>query len=299
MKLQSECIACLGRIIDYISENVGRDCCEKRELERLKRTVLEKGLRPDKCPPWLTTQILEAACAVTGEIDPYRSVRHEEMAVAEKIFGLIGPLYGNDFRSCVELAVLGNNLDFDRDTGDLESAVVRQGGRRLSFSIDHIDRAEAAMNSLRGGVVLFLADNAGEAFFDLPLIENITDMGMKPIYGVKEKPFINDLTLADLERVGMLSRIPEVLSTGGGAILDLPSLSPAFRKELESCDLIISKGQANYECLSELLINKRVLYLLKAKCQLISRTLGVPLDTYVALLTEPHFKRSSMRLDGG
>ncbi len=299
MKLQSECIACLGRIIDYISENLSQDSHEKHQLARLKRTVLEEGFRPDKCPPWLTTQILEGASAVTGEIDPYRRVRHEEMAVAEKIFGLIRPLYGSDFRSCVELAVLGNNLDFYRDTGDLESAVVRQGGRRLSFSIDHIDNAGAIMTSLRGKVVLFLADNAGEAFFDLPLIENITNMGVKATYGVKEKPFINDLTLADLERVGMLPRIPKVLSTGGGAILDLPSLSPAFRKELEACDLIISKGQANYECLSELLINKRVLYLLKAKCHVISRTLGVPLDTYVALLTGPHFKRSSMRLDGG
>lgn len=287
MKLHRDCISCLGRIVDYISKDVVQDPHVKWEVERLKQTVLQESFRPDKCPPWLATHVLEAVAALTGDSDPYQRVRQQEMAAAKEIFTRIRPLYGDDFRTCVELAVLGNNLDFFRDTSDLEATLVKQQGRHLNFAIDHIERAESLINSLKNGVILFLADNAGEVFFDIPLLERITSLGARAVYGVKNRPFINDLTWADLERAGLLSQIPGVLSTGGGAILDLASLSPVFRKELEACDLVVSKGQANYECLSELPIKKKIFYLLKAKCQPIGKALNIPVNSYGVLLADP------------
>jgi len=219
------------------------------------------------------------------------------MAAAQKIYRRISSLFGGDFTSCVELAVLGNNLDFFRDTRDLEAVLIEEHGRRPNFYIDHIERAQSVLNSLKNGSVLFLADNAGEVFFDIPLMENINSLGAKVVYGVKDKPFLNDLTWADLEEFGILSQIPRVMSTGTAAILDLQSLSEAFRQELETCDLIISKGQANYECLSELPIKRNIFYLLKAKCQPISRALNVPLNSHVALLAETSVKENSTRQD--
>jgi uncharacterized protein with ATP-grasp and redox domains len=223
---------------------------------------------------------------MTGDPDPYLSVRQREMAAAKKVFERIRPLYGDDFRSGVALAVLGNNLDFFRSTEDLEASLSDEPGKHLTFYIDHIDRTERKLDSLKKGAVVFLADNSGEVFFDRPLLEKITSLGIKVSYGVKERPFVNDLTWNDLERTGMLSQIPGVVSTGSGAFLDLSCLSRDFRERLETCDLIISKGQANYECLSELTMEKDRLYLLKAKCKPICRTLHVPLGSHVAFLAE-------------
>jgi hypothetical protein len=286
MKLHKDCIDCLARIVDQISENLDSDTDVKRELERLRQTVVRNGFRPDKCPPWLTTRILKEAAVVVRDSDPYRGVREKEMAAAREIFAWVRPLYGDDFRSVVELAVLGNNLDFYRDSQDLESAAAQERGGRLKFGIDHIEEAESKLRMVKEGTILFLADNAGEVCFDIPLVKKITSLGVRAVYGVKEIPFINDVTRADLERSGLMPELPRVLSTGGGAILDLPSLSPEFRREFEACDMIISKGQANYECLTELPMEKDVFFLLKAKCRPISQALHVPMQSYVALLSE-------------
>jgi hypothetical protein len=193
-------------------------------------------------------------------------------------------MYGDDFRSCVELAVVGNNLDFFRDPTVLKETLTREGATPLQFAIDHIEKAERLLASLQQGSVIFLADNAGEVFFDIPLLTKLASHGHRVLYAVKQKPFINDLTVADLERSGMVARIPRILSTGTGAFLDLESLSPAFRRELNACDLVISKGQAHYESLTELSVGKKTLYLLKVKCQPLSDTLHVPVNSYVALL---------------
>ncbi len=286
MKLHRDCISCLARIADQVAREFEKDAPSTGEMMRRVKAALEEAFRPDKCPPWLATIGIHEISALTGESDPYASIRQKEMAAAQQIFRRIRPRYGDDFRSSIELAVLGNNLDFFRSIGDLETALAREWTGRLDFSIDHIDRTEEKLSGLNRGSVVFLADNAGEVFFDIPLLNKVGAMGVRALYGVKERPFLNDLTWADLERAGMLSQIPCTMSTGIGALLDLSSLATAFREEMENCDLIISKGQANYECLSELSPEKDIFYLLKAKCQPIRETLNVPLNSYVALLSE-------------
>ena len=287
MKAHRDCIPCLDRMVDQIARSVGQDPDMRDKVVRLGEALLREGYRPDRCAPWLTSYVLDQIALKTGNPDPYQKIRQKEMAVAEEVFKRIRPRYGDDFRSAVELAVLGNNLDFFRGTAELESTLSKQRGDRLRFYIDHIDRTEKKLKSSKSGSIVFLADNAGEFFFDTPLVERVTAMGIEVVYGVKERPFINDLTWNDLERNGMLSQIPRVLSTGTGALLDLSSLSAAFREQWDACDLIISKGQANYECLTEFPIEKDVFYLLKAKCQPMRAMLRVPLHSYVALLVEP------------
>jgi hypothetical protein len=297
MKIYRECVPCLGRLVDQISEHLGKDPQMREALIAHGQGILQKAFRPDKCSAWLTTRILEEVSALTGESDPYRTVKEKEMAVAQEIFKKIRPNYGDDFRSCVELAVLGNNIDFFRDIGELEVNLASRGDGALTFAIDHIERVEGKLNSLKRGTVIFLADNAGEVFFDMPLVERIASLGFRTVYGVKDRPFINDLTWADLERMDMLSHIQRIRSTGTGAMLDLSSLSPAFRAELQGCDLIISKGQANYECLSELPMERDIFYLLRAKCEPMSKELHVPLNSYVALLAELSRPSDSVRYD--
>ena len=287
MKLDRQCIGCLERMVDQIAENTGADSDLGREVLRSGRAMLREKYRPDRPPPWLAAEVSEAIAAMTGQSDLYHRSKGKEMMGAQEVFRSIRPLYGDDFRSAVELAVVGNNLDFFRDSKVLRDALIREGGRPLDFAIDHIRETERLVGSLKNGSVVFLSDNAGEAFFDAPLVKKLASLGLAVVYGVKEKPFLNDLTVADLEPLDMMRQIARIQSTGTGAILDLESLSPAFRRELNACDLIVSKGQANYESLTELPVGQRILYLLKVKCQPLSDTLHVPVNSHVALLLGP------------
>ena len=287
MKLDKKCIQCLERMVDQIAENAGADSDLGREVLRSGRTMLREKYRPDRPPPWLATEVSRAIGAMTGQSDLYRRSKQKEMRAAREVFRRIRPMYGDDFRSSVELAVVGNNLDFFRDPKVLSDTLIKEGGRPLDFAIDHIRETECLVSSLDKGSVVFLPDNAGEAFFDVPLVTKLASLGLKVVYGVKEEPFLNDLTVADLELLDMPPQIARIQSTGTGAILDLESLTPAFRRELNACDLVISKGQANYESLTELPVGKTTLYLLKVKCQPLSDKLRVPVSSYVALLLGP------------
>jgi hypothetical protein len=118
--------------------------------------------------------------------------------------------------------------------------------------------------------VLYLADNAGEIIFDRFLIEQI---GVDKItLAVKGSPVINDATIDDAKAAG-LTEIVKVIDNGDdapGTILE--TCSDEFRQYFENADMIISKGQGNYETLSR--INKNIFFILKAKCPVIARDIG-------------------------
>ncbi|MBF8265919.1 MAG: protein of unknown function DUF89 [Dehalococcoidia bacterium] len=132
--------------------------------------------------------------------------------------------------------------------------------------------------------ILFLADNAGEVFFDLPLVRKLADFA--PItYVVKHSPVQNDITLADLDRFGLTKNLPHVITTGTDTPgVDMAQASDEFKAAFEAADLVIAKGMGYWETLSELPAEGKLFYLLKAKCQPVVDSLNVALNSYVALL---------------
>jgi len=105
------------------------------------------------------------------------------------------------------------------------------------------------------------------------------------IYVVKPSPVQDDLTLEDVRRSGLESEFGKVISTGiasPGIVFSLASAQ--FKREFESADLIFAKGMGHYEALSELPAEGKFFYCLKAKCQPVADSLGVPLNSYVAML---------------
>jgi uncharacterized protein with ATP-grasp and redox domains len=101
----------------------------------------------------------------------------------------------------------------------------------------------------------------------------------KVTVAVRGRPVINDATRADAEAAGLTERV-EVIDNGTdipGTIL--PECSDFFRSRFESADLVISKGQGNYETLSD--VEKDIFFLLKAKCPVVAMDLGAELDSVV------------------
>ena len=140
--------------------------------------------------------------------------------------------------------------------------------RGLRISILGVGTREGAPIPLPTGD--FLKDNAGEIVFDRLLIERLPPG--KVTVAVRGFPVINDATLADAEGAG-IHEVAEVIENGSdapGTILD--DCSESFRDRFDKADLVIAKGQGNYETLSE--VDKDIYFLLKAKCPVIARDIG-------------------------
>ena len=278
MKVAGECYQCLGRLVRQVAELSTSD--ESLRTEALKEglKIVDDNFSYDVVSIAIATRIHQAIKEITGNPDPYRGMKDEEMRISRELFEEISSSYTQDFKGYLALSVLGNAIDFFRDFDSIKEDM--RG--TVKFSLDDSSRFEEKLRKAEG--VLFLADNAGEVFFDLPLVKWMGKFA-KITYVVKESPVQNDLTLEDLRRSRLESEFDVVMTTGTatpGVLLSLASAQ--FKREFQSPDLILAKGMRYYEALTELPDDGRVLHCLKAKCKPVADSLGVAMDSYVAVL---------------
>lgn len=227
-------------------------------------------IRVEATPPEIGREVYRLISEKTGILDPYSSIKKKCTKQALALYPQLKQRIessGDRLGMAVRMAIAGNvidfgvNADFDLDK-DLEILLSQK------LTIDHYRDFCHALRSARR--VLYLADNAGETVFDRLLIE---ELGKPVVYVVREKPIINDAVHQDALDAG-IDEVAEIVSSGTdapGTILNL--CSENFSKIFRSADLIISKGQGNYEGLSDK--TRPVFFLLKAKCSVIARDLGV------------------------
>lgn len=123
--------------------------------------------------------------------------------------------------------------------------------------------------------LLYLGDNCEEICLDKLLIKKIKELSpnIKPLFGVRGKPLVNDSIAEDAYYVG-IHKYAEVIDNGHGSLgTVLSRTSSTFKDVYRSADVVIAKGQANYECLSE--ENKNIYFLLMTKCDVIANDIGV------------------------
>ena len=278
MKLGVNCHQCLEQLVCQAAE-IATSSPELRERAREEGIgILNRLFSYDRTAPEIANEIHRALRRVTDNSDPYRLMKDRELELSQCLFKEIRPRYGDDFRSCIELSALGNTIDFFKEP----EKVSEDMRKPVAFAIDHIDEFEKKLGSARK--VLYLADNAGECFFDLPLIEKMREMA-QVIYVVKGSPVQNDITLEDLSKAGLMEKFGEVMTSGTDTVgVDFSSASEEFKTQFEQADLIFAKGMGHYETLSELPVYGKIIYCSMAKCQTIADSLKVTLNSYVAML---------------
>lgn len=280
MQAQQACYPCLERLIRRTAD-LAADTPEGRaRAAAAGLAVVAREFTPGVIPARVAAMAQRAVRSVSGNGDPFLPVKRKEMTVAAELAARLQQRYGADPRSLITLAAVGNSLDFFRELSEVEKEVEE----KVFFAIDDIG---VAIERLAGSKrVLYLADNAGECFFDLPLLVFLRRTAVV-VYAVKEAPVQNDLTIRDLEREGVLERFQPVITTGTDSPgLDWEQASAAFKKELAAADLIIAKGMGYYETLPVLNLGRPVFYLLKAKCGPVAEDIGVAVNSYVAMLKE-------------
>ncbi len=271
-----ECLPCLGR---NAVDAVRRAACD----ERLRRVVLQEAFRLlaendyTMPPPYLARKILDTVQKYTGCGDLYREEKRRSNLLAEELLAELPkiPEYcGASFESRLRLAAAGNILDFgiftDLDIGKALD-VVRSAFRK-DLDLASVRKLQEKMDSAKG--ILYILDNCGEAVFDrvfmIPYREKIT-------LGVRGRAVFNDVTAEDLPGCGLdgWNFVDSGPSGIPGTILS--ECSDAFRRAFETADLIIAKGQGNFETMNE--YREPMAFLFLAKCPVVTRELGVEMNS--------------------
>jgi uncharacterized protein with ATP-grasp and redox domains len=218
-------------------------------------------------------------------IDPYKKIKEDcniladdlckELKLEQVIDNSISPI-----DTACRLTIAGNIIDFSAHDYISDEQIKKIVKNCLNEVIYGSTEQELMKYVNKSKKIMFLADNAGEIVFDKLLINRLPKE--KITYVVKKEPIVNDATMKDAIDVKMtdLVRVIDNGSDAQGTIFSL--CSKEFIKEFEEADLIISKGQANYETLSDIK-GKKIFYLFKAKCEPVANYAKCNLGSLVML----------------
>jgi uncharacterized protein with ATP-grasp and redox domains len=277
MKASGNCYECLQKLANQAAElATDNEQAKARAIEESLK-ILQDNFSLDCVSIVVATKLHDAVKGITGNPDPYRQMKDKEVTVARELSQKIEVDPGS-FTSCLKFAALGNTIDFFRSLD-----VIQQDMKEpVNFVIDDSKHFEAKIEHARR--ILYLADNAGEMFFDLPLVRWMRRRA-SVAYVVKSAPVQDDITVEDIKRAGLEDALGEILTTGTATPgIDFSVASAEFKREFNTADLILAKGMGYYESLSELVVEGKVFYCLRAKCQPVADALKVPLNSYVAVL---------------
>ena len=291
MRTYLECVPCFVRqALDASRMATDDPAVHERVVRETLRLALDMPF--DRSPPWMGQRIHRLLRDVTGNCDPYAEVKRRSNALALALYPTLQDHIRasvNPFATAVSLAIAGNVIDFGC-RNQVDNDEVRQAVEDAM----KVPLKEAAVADLRQAVesardILYLADNAGEIVFDRLLIEQMPKDRVTLV--VRGSPVINDATREDAELTG-LSSLVAIMDNGSdvpGTILE--SCSPAFRSRFDQCDLVIAKGQGNYETLGG--GDRRIVFLFKVKCPVIARDVGAEVGRMVICQNGKHNKRGS------
>ena len=256
------------------------------KTESAARKILAEAEKNVTSSPQVANRILREIRRLSGVEDPFAEFKAREMDQARKIFSQLKTPVGDDLHSCVSLALLGNTLDFFINSEQVLADLPLQFLNEISYFQDDTDQLEAVLRE-KPAKVLYLTDNAGEIYFDLPLYEYIRDRSRKTILVVKGGPSLNDLTRTELKSAGLEKLFDTVMDTGtDGAGIDWENVSRDFLDLIVSADLVISKGMANFETLYPRDVSAPVFFLFKVKCEPIQNYIQAPANSFLALWKE-------------
>lgn len=272
MQVSPECIVCLFQLALRAARTATDDeTLQQRVLTRLASEIAE--LPAGTLSPQVGRRVQRIVREVTGVADPYQAARRSSNQLALSYYPQLERRVAearDPLLEAIRLAVAGNVIDLAVGAGfDLQ--------RSIRESLDGefaIFEYQPFLDALAGARrLLYVGDNAGEIVFDRLLVEQLTGRGIEVTFAVRGGPAINDAVREDANQAGLSGRV-ELIDTG----TDLPTVmlsesSAGFRQRYDAADLVISKGQGNFEGLCEQ--PGPILFLLRAKCAPVARRLGV------------------------
>lgn len=282
MKTYLDCIPCfLRQALAAARMSSGDEMVHRRVLNAAAFMIPELAL--NATPPEIAQRIYRIVYEITGTSDPYHAAKNQanESAMSRYSQMKINVDCSNDpLQTACKLAIAGNAIDLGArpEFGSIDSIIKDSRGYQLDQE-HYIKFKESVGQSY---LILYIADNAGEIVFDRILIEQLLQIKkFKIVFVVREKPIINDATVDDALRVG-LKKVATIISNGSDAPATILSqCSSELLRYYYEADLIISKGQGNYESLSNR--SENIFFLFKVKCPVIAVDSGYDIDSPVLI----------------
>lgn len=270
MILAYDCIPCVASHIVHMSQLATED-------EELRRLIITRALNNladidyTLTPPEHTSRLHRVIYDVLGTIDIYREVKDRSTEAAHALLPEMRRVLadkGNSFEALVRLVIAGNIIDVGADRHfrleNIKERILEVFD--MPLDLEAVAALERALEKAES--IFYIADNCGEAVFDRLLIERYRD---KITLGVRGLPVLNDVTPREAVMSG-LDIVPMIDTGDSSPGVSLRYSRPEFLDALRGADLVVSKGQGNFESLCE--AELPVFYLLRVKCKVISEMLG-------------------------
>lgn len=273
MKVQFDCYKCiLNQIVEMAKQSSANDSERREILKKFIALVVEHA--DNSTPPEMASFFYDIYCRKTGIDDPYARIKQLSTDLAVQLYKEMEELVksaADPFAMAVKIAIGGNIIDFgshpDYNLADAAGAIRETAG--LPVDEEMLEKLKERSGNARE--VFYIMDNCGEAVLDRLLIDQIG--AEKVTIGVRGKPILNDVTRSELAASG-LDDLP-VLDTGDRAPgVSLVNTAPEFLEKIRRSDLVIAKGQGNFESLGDTDTGKDIFFLFRVKCPVIREQTG-------------------------
>ncbi len=270
LKFTYDCIPCaIGSLINLFNEGLIPPEKKDGAMRSLLKYLSEANF--EQSPPALGQQMHRIIRKVLDNPDPYKEIKNKFNTLMLEYYPLLKDKVDkafDPFNFALRLAIAGNIIDFGPNQSfDIKDTLKK--AEYVKLAVDQSQELKASVGSAK--TLLYLGDNAGEIVMDKLFLETINHPNV--YFAVRGAPIINDITIEDAHQVG-IDKIATVISNGDdtpGTIME--NVSSQFRNIFNDADLIISKGQGNYEGLSG--CDGNIYFILLAKCDHVANHLGV------------------------
>ncbi len=285
MKTYYDCIPCFTQQALDAARLAGNDTDTHETIVRAAlKAISEMDMK--RTPPEMGALIYRLVSRLSGNPDPYQQIKKQFNRIALDLyseFETIQETSGNPFEKAARLAISGNIIDFG--VGARVDSQLLTKTIESTLKTDILGSVQAFEDAVDNATkILYLGDNAGEVVFDRFFIEHlIKRKGTSETitFAVRGEPIINDITMIDAEETGMTNLVKVIDNGTGYPGTVLSECSNEFCKHFHEADLVISKGQGNYETLSD--VDKNIFFLLKVKCKVVARDIGCELGRSVII----------------
>lgn len=284
MKMHDECLPCLVNQVIKVSK-----MCHVTQKEELYHKVFDylSHLDFSLTNPEIIGMTFQLIKEHIKNDDPYYDLRHyyNQLFLGQlDDFRQLIHQTDDPFLQAVKYAIVGNIIDFNpMHTHDKEDVMKYfENIDQLTLAIHHVHELRQDIQEAK--TMLYLGDNCGEICLDRLLIEMIHQMNphLKIYFATRGAAVVNDSIEEDAYFVGM-DAYAQIISNGDDSLgTILGRTSQEFNEIYSQSDLVIAKGQANYESLSEE-ISKNIYFLLMVKCDVIAQDIGVAIKSMVCL----------------
>jgi len=275
MNIQADCFPCIKKLIESTLDQCSLVGKERQEIVHKSIALLTEA-EANLPPACISGGLYQKILLETNQADLFQTYKKFSIQETQRLYPRLLELVeraDDKIKTGIRISAFGNILDIANPNS---FQLVEELDELLQHPIEGDGFSEFISRLSTSHRLLVLADNAGEMVFDKILIE-ILDIPVT--YAVKNKPAFDDAIIEDAIRAG-IDQVANLISTGSpypGTYL--PDCSPEFQKVFKDADLILAKGQANFETLDD--SEREIFFLLKVKCEVVARAIGHPVGSLV------------------